>query len=300
MLAVIDKLLRVVPVIFISGALGLAVYAGWVVMKARTSLSQATANPVAANEIVRPQPDMISAEAWNVFKTPAVAATGGADHDRFRLAGTFFVMGADGDGSERKRLAILDDVPANRQHMVSEGQAFEDYEIVRIYQDRLIMRRDGLEIELQLSFQEAVSAMKPEKAASDTAADPEEVVLESNRFGKRIGETRWVIQKQALVDYYYELLDEPERIAAIYASLKPDYENGSIVGHYLESEGEAEFFQAVGLQEGDRIRRVNSMNMTSQARAEYFISEFMQDRLGAVVLDIIRDEKEEKLIYMMR
>ena len=55
-------------------------------------------------------------------------------------------------------------------------------------------------------------------------------MLETSRFGKRIGEARWVMQKEALVGYYQELLDDPERIAAIYMSMKPDYIDGEVAG----------------------------------------------------------------------
>ena len=47
------------------------------------------------------------------------------------------------------------------------------------------------------------------------------------------------------------------------------------------------------------VRRVNSMHMTSQRRAEHFIREFVRGNLGAVVLDIERGGKEEKLIYLV-
>jgi len=153
---------------------------------------------------------------------------------------------------------------------------------------------------LTLSFKDGVRADRG-GASREEVPEDEEAALETNRFGKRIGETRWVIQKQSLVDYYQELLDQPERIAAIYLSMKPDYNaDREIKGYRLEMEGEADFFNAIGLKESDTIRRVNSMNMVSQARAEYFISEFMQDRLGAVVIDLERDGEDVKLIYLLR
>jgi type II secretory pathway component PulC len=83
-------------------------------------------------------------------------------------------------------------------------------------------------------------------------------------------------------------------------SLKPDYKDEEVAGYYLEAEGEGEFFKAVGLQEGDTIRKVNSMLMTSQKRAEYFISEFIRNRVNAFVLEVDRNGKEEKLIYLIR
>ena len=42
------------------------------------------------------------------------------------------------------------------------------------------------------------------------------------------------------------------------------------------------------------------MKMTKQERAEYFIREFVQDRLNAVVLDIERNGNPQKLIYYLR
>ncbi|HMO49784.1 MAG TPA: hypothetical protein PKE26_02205 [Kiritimatiellia bacterium] len=250
------------------------------------------------------EPETISAESWALFRARSGVPTDRMAGERFRLAGTFLVMGADPDNPDGRRRAILDDIQANRQHIVSVGQQIEDHEIVSIDQDRLLLRHNGEERTLTLSFKDGPKTPKPqpeEEGDPSIFDDPEEVVLESNRFGQRIGETRWVIQRQALVDYYYELLDQPERIAAIYMSMKPDYNpDGDIRGYQLDFEGEKEFFESVGLREGDKIRRVNSMNMTSQARAEYFIGEFMQERLGAVVIDVERDGEIEKLIYLLR
>jgi type II secretory pathway component PulC len=255
-------------------------------------------------EINIPVQDVIPAEDWTAFSNSGADAGSGTSSGRFRLAGTFFLMGAD-DGSRdenHQRLAIIDDLVSNTQHIVSEGQSFEEHEILRIYQDRLIIRHDGNEYELTLSFKNGVITQRSEpESSTNKIQQVEEEVLETNRFGKRIGETRWVFQKQALIDFYQELLDNPERIAAIYMSMKPDFdEEGEVSGFRLEKEGESDFFDAVGLKEGDKIRKVNSMRMVSQARGEYFISEFMKDRLGAVVLDVERDGKEEKLIYLFR
>jgi hypothetical protein len=56
----------------------------------------------------------------------------------------------------------------------------------------------------------------------------------------------------------------------------------------------------VGLQDGDVIRKVNSMNMINQRRGEFMLNEFFQHKLGAVVLDVVREDKEKKLIYIIR
>ncbi len=64
--------------------------------------------------------------------------------------------------------------------------------------------------------------------------------------------------------------------------------------------GEKDFYSEVGFQDGDIVRKVNSMRMTSQRRAEYFIGEFVQDRLGAVVIDIERNGEPKKLVYLVQ
>ena len=74
----------------------------------------------------------------------------------------------------------------------------------------------------------------------------------------------------------------------------------AIAGYVLGMEGEKEFFQAAGLQDGDVVRKVNSINMTSQKRAEYLIREFLQSRISALVFDIERDNQAQKLIYFIR
>ena len=123
----------------------------------------------------------------------------------------------------------------------------------------------------------------------------------TNRFGTRTGETRWTVSRESVLEYYQELMDHPERAVALFDALEPDWgEEGSIEGYRVNPErGEAEFFREVGLEAGDVVRRVNSMHMTSQRRAEHFIREFVRGNLGAVVLDIERNGKAEKLIYLV-
>lgn len=245
-----------------------------------------------------------TAEAWNVFRiTGAPAGNAGPLGERFRLAGTFFLYGEDGSGeAAARRRAIIDDVTEKKQLLVSEEDEIDGYTVSRIETDRVRLRRDGIEVELTLSFS-AVSAAAGGASAPRSAEAPsmeDMPALETTRFGKRVGENRWVIRRDELLRYYAELLDDPERIANVYASLKPKYEENNVAGYVLNAEGEADFFRAIGLQEGDVIRRVNSMRMVSQRRAEYFISEFMKNRVSALVFDIERGEKEEKLIYLIR
>jgi len=244
----------------------------------------------------------IPAEAWDVFKpssTP-VARGAGALADQYRLAGTFFAFGATPEETASPvRQAILDDIQKRQQFIVREGEQVEAYRVTSILKDRIVLARDGSEFDLWLSFSGGGAAAVAARG-SDNPPAAEEVAIESSRFGKRVGRTRWVFQRDELKKYYYELLDDPERLASLYLSMKPDYQEDEIAGYVVKKEGEQDFFRAVGLEEGDVVRRVNSMRMISQPRAEYFVREFMKDRLGAVVLDIERGGQEEKLVYLLR
>jgi type II secretory pathway component PulC len=103
------------------------------------------------------------------------------------------------------------------------------------------------------------------------------------------------------MDYYAELRDEPERLVKIFDSMKPVYsQDRKITGYQLGIEGEADFFASTGLQQGDVVTSVNSMEMTSRNRAEYFIKEFIADRANAFVLDVQRGGNPLKLMYEVR
>lgn len=245
------------------------------------------------------------AAAWNVFVNDRLVqapAAAGPLSTRFRLAGTFMVLeeenAATAVNDPRLRRAIIDERAGKRQHLVAEGDAIGTVSVVEIGQDKVRLREGAQEEELWIAgVPGAATAAAP---AATTAVDEGETALEVNRFGKRVADARWVFQREALLSYYQELMDDPERLASVFLSLKPEYKSGKIAGYFLDVEGEGEFFQAVGLHPGDVVRKVNSMNMTSQRRAEYFIGEFVQKRLGAVVMDIERQGKPQKLIYLIR
>jgi type II secretory pathway component PulC len=104
-----------------------------------------------------------------------------------------------------------------------------------------------------------------------------------------------------MLGYYREMLDNPERVGRLYASFKPlRNETGGISGYHLGIEGEEDFLRDMGLREGDRVRAVNSLQMTSQSRAEYFIGEFVKGDLSAIVVDLERDGAPRKLVYLVR
>ena len=119
--------------------------------------------------------------------------------------------------------------------------------------------------------------------------------------GKKLGKNSWVFQREPLVAYYQELMNDPSRLVKVFDSMKPARgDNGKITGYRLSVEGEADFFEAAGLKDGDVVKEVNSVPMTNRRLAEYFIGEFARGRANGFVLGVERGQKTEKQVYQVR
>ena len=288
----------------LGGLLAVAALAGTVLVYQRLPRSSSSAASAAPRLPRWPAAHAPDAALWQVFQpAPGQTVAAGPLAGRFRLAGTFFLNGGEGSSNPAVRKAILDDLRTHQQVLLAEGEAWDGVQAAAVLDDHVRLRQGYAEETIWLSFQ---STPVPAVASGGTNITPsgvaldQEPTLETNRFGRKVGMNRWVLQRDELTRYYQSLLDDPERIAALYVSLKPDYKESAISGYTLDVAGEADFFAAVGMQQGDVIRKVNSMNMTSQKRAEYFMGEFMKNRVNAFVLDIERGGKPEKLIYLVR
>ncbi|MCX7591864.1 MAG: hypothetical protein N2255_09580 [Kiritimatiellae bacterium] len=235
---------------------------------------------------------------WSVFhaRTPQTAPSEGALSARFRLVGTYFESS---DAGSDVRRAVLDDLQHGTQRIVSENDLLDDVLVVRIYRDHVVLRKEQREEELWLGFASGSQASASGIGEAGTTAEEE---IMTDRFGgRRVAENQWIFRRDRLLEYYKQLMDEPRRLLAVFDSMKPVYdENRKITGYQLEMVGEKDFYEAVGLRNGDIVRKVNSLPMTNRRRAEYFISEFVNDRANAFVLEVERDGQIQKLIYQIR
>ncbi len=263
--------------------------------------------PAETNRYAWPQSTSIQPEDWTVFQRATGAAPSplGPLAQRYRLAGTFFAYRAvQSEDVRSSRRAILDDIRNREQYIVQEGEQVSDVEIVSIFRDRVVIRSGGNEEELWLSFAGAPgpSGPAPRTSGPETPLRFEDApALETSRFGKRIAENQWVIRREELVAYIDELQDDPERLANIFLAMEPVYdEDEAIDGFQLRMNAEDVLYRAVGFEEGDIVRMVNHIPMTSGARAQYFISEFLNERISALVFDIEREGEEAKLIHLIR
>lgn len=244
----------------------------------------------------------LDAGVWKLFRSGAPLAPpapAGALSARFRLAGVSWTLSEDRRSGPEHRFAILDDLQTQQQFLVNEEDWLDQVRVVRIESESVVLSDENHEETIFLAAGTLTSGEKP--AAGGPAAEAVKI-LESNRFGNRVGETRWEISRQAVLDYYQEMMDNPERLAALFMAMEADRdEAGKVAGYRVNMDvGEKEFYTQVGLLQGDVVRKVNSMRMTSQRRAEYFIGEFVQNRLGAVVIDVERNGEEKKLIYLIK
>ena len=214
----------------------------------------------------------------------------------FRLAGTFSVE--TGNGTPQRK-AILDNLTKRQQYIVSEGDRIDDATVTKIYNDHVTLQSDRGSRDVWLEFASRSPGQPVGGSSSNLVAT---VGGGTNRFGCiQVNENRWQFSRKPLLDYYQELLDEPERMVAVFDTMKPVRDSrNKITGYVVGLEGEHAFFAAVGLKQGDIVRAVNSVPMTNRKRAEFFIDEFLKDNMSAVVLEVERGGQGVKQVYQLR
>jgi len=283
------------------GVLAVTAVVGIVYARAWKSVAEDVAPVDAQGGSVTATPhdnEMIAPKTWSVFvssQTPQGHPGNVPSAERFRLAGTFAIESASG---ARLQKAILDDAQRNEQKIVGEGDVLDGITVEAIRYDRVTLRTPTGTKDLVLEF----ASLSGDTAGGDTNRISTGTQVTSNRFNCiKVKDDRWQFSRQPLLDYYQELLDEPDRMVAIFDTMKPvRNEQNRITGYVVGIEGEKDFFDAVGLHEGDIVRQVNSVAMTNRRRAEFFIDEFLKNRMNAVVLDVERDGKVQKQVYQLK
>jgi type II secretion system protein C len=243
-------------------------------------------------------PNSLSEEPfdWSLFRGMGESVPLGEPDfaKNFRFAGTFFLRT---DTKDEVRKAVLGVVSEDRQVIASEGDEVAGATVLRIFPDHVILKQGAEEAELWLSF----GARESSDGGSDTAGSSSSSSVSKSRFGEQLAADRWMLNRESLMDYYNELLDSPERLLQVFDSLKPIYDsNDKITGYRVGIEGEQDFFDAVGVRENDVVRKVNSLDMTNRNRAEFFIRQFAQDKLSAIVIDVEREGEPRRLVYQVR
>lgn len=268
----------------------------------------AAAPATAAAALPLPLPRQVDLPAGDVFARPSLAHFE-RELQRYRLSGTFMTFDfgqPDAVVRPQTQLALIDDLQQGQQRIVRAGERLGPFEITGIEANQVRVRREDQEWVLQLA---GVFAAGPQIAGGTPAAAGEAPmtwddmpVIEHSAWGKRVAENQWLIERAAIFDFAEQMMADPRRAIALYQSFTAAPPGGEEqwAGFELNMAGEREFFTAMGLEDGDVIRRVNSMEMRNQARAEFLVAEFMRARMGAVVLDVERNGEMHKQIYVIR
>ncbi|MDD5707861.1 MAG: hypothetical protein PHR35_18230 [Kiritimatiellae bacterium] len=222
------------------------------------------------------------------------AATGGSVGSRYRLVGVMSGRGSAGGNLT----AIIEARASGTQCRVRAGDRLEPLvKVTVVKRDEVWVRGPGGEECLMKDRRGAVGTIAGatgggagEEASGGTAAA---------RFGgKQTAEDQWQFSRDAIMSYYRELLDQPERLVKVFDSLAPVYtEAHTISGYRVNIEGEADFFDAVGLRQDDVVRKVNGIEMTNRRRAENLIRRFAQQGLDTVVIELERGGQPVKQTY---
>ena len=223
--------------------------------------------------------------------------------DRFRLVGTY----AYNFSGKEVGQAIVEDTKEKKQIRVKKGDklAGDRLEVLEIHPDRVIVRSERGREQLTRRY------LAGRKQSGEPGDEPKAVETRQhyfdrpgivvNRFGKMVEENRWVMERDALMDYHRTILGRPLQLIKLFGSFYGARdENNQMKGYKLTMKGEQEFLTGMGLKNGDIITHVNAMKMTSQRRAEFFIKEFANNKLNTFVLDVERDGKTVQMVYFVR
>lgn len=217
---------------------------------------------------------------------------------RFRLVGAG-ASGEAGAGGGEVWTVILEDRDTYQQRMVRPGDwLLPDVEVLQTGPSSVRVRTTSGEQSIG-RLAEDESNLTGSAGKSGAATGPGKFSHAGTAFGGRqVAPNRWEFSRPALMDYYRELANEPERLLAVFDSLQPLYGNeNKIEGYRLQVAGEADFFNAVGLTQGDVVRSVNSVPMTNRRRAEHFIRRVVEAELDTIILQVERDGVTVQQIY---
>lgn len=214
-----------------------------------------------------------------------------------RLAGTFLAYGGDQAGIDR--LAVIETAEAGGQITVTIGDELAGATVTEISRDRLALRDPDGTTRFLLAFEEGGPRRGPEDSGTEgeigawETVDPETLVYPVSPF-------RRVINRNAVLALQERILRDPAEAARVLALAQPVQGARGLDGYRVGAFGNQELIGAFGLAPGDIVRKVNSVELTSPQRAEYFYREFMRDELTALVLEVDRGGVTTNLIFSVR
>ena len=268
------------------------------VLAGRQTRTPLPAPPSADAQATRPAPEPEPGPAALAALVPD-AEGGRALARRFRLAGTLLGVG---NATAEKPLAVLDDRTVARQILVRLGDEIAPgIRLAEVGHGEAVL--EGATGRVRLTVERATPAMGDGEGDSAGGSSPVSAGATARFGGREVFPGRWEFSRDTLLDYYTELRREPERLVAVFDSLEPLWKDGDpstriIEGYQLNVQGEADFFEAMGMRQGDIVRAVNSVEMANRVRAEAFITAFVLGEMDTFAVDIERDGHAEQFVYV--
>lgn len=228
---------------------------------------------------------------------------------RFRLAGVYCWSPSETNAEHEVRKAIIDNLQTKpvKESVVVEGDMLDTVLVAKVLEKSVVLREGAVEEELFLTYA-AGSGTGAVASATITGGSDDGVqgkAVFTNRFGAYMGEGRWIMNRDGLLSYVQEMIDSPARAYKLFESMAPVYGRGRdgrrvVEAYRLKVTGEKDFYDAVGLNEGDIVRKVNGERVTSQTMAMRWIDSFRAGKESAFVMDIERSGTPMRLEYMIR
>ena len=199
--------------------------------------------------------------------------------------------------NENYSMAFIENKTAKTQKCYHPGDDLEDgYTVSEITDKGAVINTPKGPFLLTFGTALLLGGANSTASNADGVGDPTAVL---HKFGgRRSGTSEWHFSRSAVMDYYEELKSRPERLVTVFDTMAPVYgPDERIEGYKVDIKGEAEFFKAIGFNQGDIVREVNGIPMTNRRAAENLFRRYADDDLDFIVIKMERDGKPVQQVY---
>lgn len=177
--------------------------------------------------------------------------------------------------NENFGLVILEDKNTNKSSLLSVGQTFKSFTLVKLFKNYVLLKKDEKKYKVIL--------LKP-------SSNIEYSILKAKKETLLVKETAVKISRTYLNTYVKNLSKVWNNI-----SIEEVKINNKIQGFKINKITKKSFFTKLGLKKGDIIKRVNNKNVDSY---EYVFSLYKNiNKIEYFLIEVLRDNKTVELNY---
>lgn len=182
---------------------------------------------------------------------------------------------------ETQGLIIIED-KTKKTYMLSVGENFKEYELVRIYPNYVIFFKSNKEYKLKLNNNKNLKFSITKKSKSQD--DVNIMVLED----------KIVIQRTYLNSY----INDFNKIWNDISIIEHKNKNGHIVGFKVTNLNTQSIFEKLGLRQGDIITSVNNIELKSYNSAFSLYKKI--NKMKDLTMQVLRNSREVELQYEIK